>query len=34
MPETQIFVSAHYDSLNLGNPPAANAGAPRLGRRS
>jgi Peptidase family M28 len=29
MPETQIFVSGHYDSLNLGNrPPGAAATAP------
>ena len=29
MPETQVFVSAHYDSLNLGNRPA-NTDAARL----
>lgn len=28
MPETQIFVSGHYDSLNLGNRPAGAAAAP------
>jgi hypothetical protein len=26
-PETQVFVTAHYDSLNLGNRPAGGAGA-------
>jgi hypothetical protein len=26
MPETQVFVSGHYDSLNLGTRPAATAG--------
>ena len=26
MPETQIFVSGHYDSLNVGNRPAAGTG--------
>jgi hypothetical protein len=28
MPETQIFVSGHYDSLNLGNRPAAATAGP------
>jgi hypothetical protein len=31
MPETQIFVSGHYDSLNLGNRPAVAAGAAPAG---
>ena len=28
MPETQVFVSGHYDSLNLGNRPAAAPAGP------
>src|SRR3954453_3361467 len=37
MPETQVFISGHYDSLNMGNPPAgapagpATDAAPALG---
>jgi hypothetical protein len=31
MPETQIFVSGHYDSLNLGNRPPGAAGAAPAG---